>query len=510
MKALLSVSDKRGIVGFARALIELGYEIVSTGGTFKELSRAGLRVTDIYEVTKFPECFNGRVKTLNPYIHGGILYQRNNIYHKQEARSLGIKPIDLVCVNLYPFKETTQRSNDFSEIIENIDIGGPTMIRSSAKNFESVIVVTDPNDYGRVIEVLRDGKNSLSFRRDLMIKAFEHTASYDSMIANYMNERFNNGFGERQFIVGSKVFNTRYGENPHQKGALYQFDDFFEKNFFTIKGKASFNNLTDINSALKIASSFGSEKAVCIVKHGNPCGFAIKDTLIDSYSEALKADPLSAFGGVVAVNGVVDAELAKKMSETFLEVIVAGDFTNEALEVFITKKRLKLFSQKSPFLKRANDRMDFKHIDGGFVYQDSDCICDSEVKGAELVGDSGASIQQMQDLEIAWKVACLTKSNCVVYVKNGVMVAIGMGMTSRVDASICAIRKAKEMGIDLRGSVMASEAFFPFRDSIDEAAKVGVAAIIEPGGSIRDDEVIQAANEHNIALYFTSVRHFLH
>jgi len=510
MRALLSVSDKSGIVEFAKALSELGWEIISTGGTYKKLKENGIEVIEIDEVTKFPECFEGRVKTLNPYVHGGILYKRDNPSHQQQAKELGVEGIDLVCVNLYPFKETIDRTDDFDEIIENIDIGGPTMVRSSAKNFKDVIVVTSPKDYERVIEALREDKNSLEFRRDLMIKAFEHTASYDSMIANYMNDRFKDNFGEHRFIVGKKVFDTRYGENPHQNGALYQFGDFFSKNFHTIKGEASFNNLTDINGAVKIASSFGDERAICIVKHGNPCGFAIKDTLLDSYTQALKCDPVSAFGGVVAVNGVVDGELAKKMNEIFLEVIIAGDFTDEAIEIFSSKKRLKLFSQKSPTLKVAKDKFDFKHIEGGFVFQDSDCICDNEVRNAKVVSENGASITQAKDLEIAWKVAGLTKSNCVVYVKDGAMVAVGMGMTSRVDASICALRKAKEVGVDVTGAVMASEAFFPFRDSIDAAAKAGVSAIIEPGGSIRDDEVIQAANEHGIALYFTGVRHFLH
>jgi phosphoribosylaminoimidazolecarboxamide formyltransferase/IMP cyclohydrolase len=510
MRALLSVSNKSGIVEFAKGLSELGWEIISTGGTYKKLKENGINVIEIDEVTKFPECFEGRVKTLNPYVHGGILYKRDDEAHQKEAKELGISGIDLVCVNLYPFKETIQRTDDFDEIIENIDIGGPTMVRSAAKNFKDVIIVTNPNDYNLVLEALREDKNSLEFRRELMIKAFEHTASYDAMIANYMNDRFKDNFGEHRFIVGKKVFDTRYGENPHQNGALYQFEDFFSKNFYTLKGEASFNNLTDINGAVKIASSFGDDKAVCIVKHGNPCGFAIKDTLLEAYTEALKCDPVSAFGGVVAVNGVVDGELAKKMNEIFLEVIIAGDFTDEALEIFSSKKRLKLFAQKSPTLKTAKDKYDFKHIEGGFVFQNSDCICDNEVRNAKVVSEHGATISQMKDLEIAWKVAGLTKSNCVVYVKDGAMVAVGMGMTSRVDASVCALKKAKEMGLDVTGAVMASEAFFPFRDSIDAAAKAGVVAVIEPGGSIRDDEVIKAANEHKIALYFTGVRHFLH
>ncbi len=510
MRALLSVSDKSGIVEFAKGLEKLGWEIISTGGTYKRLSEAGVSVIEIDEVTKFPECFDGRVKTLNPYVHGGILYKRDNDSHNKQAKELGISGIDLVCVNLYPFKETIERTDDFSEIIENIDIGGPTMVRSSAKNFQDVLIVTTPDDYNLVLEAIKDKKDSLEFRRNLMIKAFEHTANYDVMIANYMNQRFNSGFGEYQFISGKKVFQTRYGENPHQDGALYEFEKHFTKNFKQIKGEASFNNLTDVNGALKIATSFGDENAVCIVKHGNPCGFAIKDTLLNSYKEALKCDPISAFGGVVAINGVVTKELALEMNKIFLEVIIAGDFEPDAIEVFSKKKRIKLFSQGSKKLVRAKDTHDFKHIDGGFVYQNSDCICDNEVKNAHLKSKFEASSQEKKDLEIAWKVAGLTKSNCVVYVKNGAMVAVGMGMTSRVDAAQCALKKAKEVGLDVSGSAMASEAFFPFRDSIDAAAKAGVKAVIEPGGSIRDDEVIEASNEHGISLYFTTVRHFLH
>jgi len=510
MRALLSVSDKSGIVEFAKGLEELGWEIISTGGTYKKLQEAGVKVIEIDEVTKFPECFEGRVKTLNPYVHGGILHKRGDEAHVAQARELGVEGIDLVCVNLYPFKATIDRTDDFDEIIENIDIGGPTMVRSAAKNFNDVLIVTDSGDYGVVLDALKNDTNTLEFRRDLMIKAFEHTASYDGMIANYMNKRFNNGFGEYQFITGKKVFQTRYGENPHQDGALYEFDSFFSDNFKQLKGEASFNNLTDVNGALKIASSFGDENAVCIVKHGNPCGFAIKDTLLESYTEALKCDPVSAFGGVVAVNGVVTKELAQKMNEIFLEVIIAADFEADALEVFESKKRIKLFAQGGTKLVMSNDSHDFKHIDGGFVYQNSDCICDNEVHNAKLQSKKEATAQEMKDLEIAWKVAGLTKSNCVVYVKNSAMVAVGMGMTSRVDAAQCALKKAKEMGLDVTGSAMASEAFFPFRDSIDAAAKAGVSAIIEPGGSIRDDEVIQASDEHGISLYFTTVRHFLH
>jgi phosphoribosylaminoimidazolecarboxamide formyltransferase/IMP cyclohydrolase len=510
MRALLSVSDKAGIVEFAQGLERQGWDIISTGGTYKKLNEAGVKVIEIDEVTKFPECFEGRVKTLNPYVHGGILHKRGDEAHVAQAKELGVEGIDLVCVNLYPFKETIERTEDFDEIIENIDIGGPTMVRSAAKNFNDVLIVTDAGDYDAVLLALENKEDTLEFRRGLMIKAFEHTAAYDSMIANYMNGRFNDGFGDYQFITGKKAFQTRYGENPHQKGALYEFDNHFTKNFKQVKGEASFNNINDVNGALKIASSFGDENAVCIVKHGNPCGFAIKDSLLESYTEALKCDPVSAFGGVVAVNGVVTKELAEKMNEIFLEVVMAADFDAEALEVFEKKKRLKLFAQGGKKLVMSNDTHDFKHVDGGFVYQNADCICDGEVHNAQRKSELTATEQEMKDLEIAWKVAGLTKSNCVVYVKDSAMVAVGMGMTSRVDAAQCALKKAKEMDLDVSGAAMASEAFFPFRDSIDAAAAAGVKAIIEPGGSIRDDEVIEAANEHGISLYFTTVRHFLH
>ncbi len=510
MRALISVSDKSGVENFAKELEKLGYEIISTGGTYKRLKEAGIKVVEASEVTKFPECFEGRVKTLNPFIHGGILHKRNDKNHIAQAKELNVQGIDLVCVNLYPFKATIEKTDDFDEIIENIDIGGPAMVRSAAKNFNDVIIVTDVVDYDNILNALKNGKNSVEFRRNLMIKAFEHTAAYDSMIANYMNKRFNEGFGEKQFIVGEKVMNTRYGENPHQKGALYQFDKHFSENFKTLKGEASFNNLNDLNGAVKIASAFGAENAVCISKHGNPCGFAMKKTLLESYKEALKCDPVSAFGGVVAVNGVVDKELATKMNEIFLEVVIAGKITAEAQAVFAKKKRIKLFEVGSEKLILANDPYDFKHIDGGFVYQQSDKVGADEVQNAELKSTRTATNQELKDLEIAYKVASLTKSNCVVYVKNSAMVAVGMGMTSRVDAARCALRKAKEMGLDVKGSALASEAFFPFRDSIDSAAEAGIKAIIEPGGSIRDDEVIEASNEAGIALYFSGIRHFLH
>ncbi len=510
MRALISVSDKSGVENFAKELVSLGYEIISTGGTYNKLKDAGIAVIEANEVTKFPECFEGRVKTLNPYIHGGILHRRDKQSHLDQAKELGVEGIDLVCVNLYPFKATIEKTDDFEEIIENIDIGGPAMVRSAAKNHDSVIIVTDVADYDVVLNNLKNDTNTQEFRRNMMIKAYEHTAAYDSMIANYMNKRFNNGMGAKQFIVGEKVFDTRYGENPHQKGALYEFDKHLSNKFITLKGEASFNNMGDISGAAKIASAFGDDNAVCIVKHGNPCGFAIKDTLLESYTEALKCDPISAFGGVVAVNGIVDLDLAVKMNEIFLEVVFAADFTAEAEVELNKKKRIKLFKQGTKKLEMADDAFNFKIVDGGFVFQDADKVEDDEVANSELKSKREATAQEVKDMEIAYKVASLTKSNCVVYVKNSAMVAVGMGMTSRVDAAKAALRKAEDLGLDVSGSVLASEAFFPFRDSIDAAQEAGVKCVIEPGGSIRDDEIIEAADEFGMALYFSGKRHFLH
>lgn len=510
MTALLSVSDKSGIVEFAQELVKLGYEILSTGGTLKVLKENNIQALDVAQYTQSPEMFDGRVKTLHPKIHGGILHRRKNQEDVAKAQEFGIRDISLVCVNLYPFKATIERTDDFEEIIENIDIGGPSMVRAAAKNFESVLILTNPKDYQEVLTRLKNNQNTLEFRQSMMIKAFEHTASYDCMIANYMNQRFKGGFGDSHFISGRLVSPTRYGENPHQKGAYYEFGDFYSMTFKRLKGEISFNNLTDINSAVKIASSFGERPCVCIVKHANPCGFALKDNLVESYIEALKCDSISAFGGVVAVNGIVDLDLAQEINKIFIEVLVAPEITSEALALFETKKKIKLFTCGGKYLKFPKDTQDFKHIAGGFVLQDSDKIALDEVKNAQCVSQKVATESQMQDLEIAYKVASLVKSNCVVYVKDSAMVAVGMGMTSRVDAAKAAIRKAQEMGLDLRGCVLASEAFFPFKDSVEEAHKVGVSAIIEPGGSIRDKEVIECANANGIALYFTGKRHFLH
>ena len=510
MRALISVSDKSGVVEFAKGLEALGWEILSTGGTYKVLKENGIKALEVSEYTKSPEMFDGRVKTLHPKIHGGILHRRDIKEHVEDAKKHDIGAIDLVCVNLYPFKATIKRTDNFDEIIENIDIGGPAMVRSAAKNHASVLILTDAKDYGLTLEKLQNNSVDLEFRRYLMIKAYEHTASYDSMIANYMNDRFNGGFGASRFIAGKKVFDCRYGENPHQKGAVYEYDDFISKNFKVLKGEASFNNMTDLNSAVAIASAFGNAPAVVICKHGNPCGFAIKENLLESYKAALKCDPISAFGGVVAINGKLTKELALATKEVFTEVIIAASVEPEALAIYSDKKRTKIFSTESEFLLASTESFNYKAIDGGFVFQERDKVSDDEVANAKLMSKKSANEAELNDLKIAWKIAALTKSNCVAYVKNGALVAIGMGMTSRVDAARAAVAKANDMGLDLTGCALASEAFFPFRDSIDIAAKVGVKNVIQPGGSIRDDEVIAACDEHGMSLYFTGIRHFWH
>ncbi|MDR2906320.1 MAG: bifunctional phosphoribosylaminoimidazolecarboxamide formyltransferase/IMP cyclohydrolase [Helicobacteraceae bacterium] len=508
-RALLSVSDKRGVVKFARELSALGYEIISTGGTLKTLADAGIKAIEAGEITGFGELFDGRVKTLHPKIHGGILFRRDHTGDRETAAAKNIAAIDLVCVNLYPFEATAKRTDDFAEIIENIDIGGPAMVRSAAKNFKSVLIVTDPKDYDRVGNALLNGADDYEFRAALMIKAYEHTARYDSAIAGYMNRRFAKTPAYLP-IAGTLARELRYGENPHQKGFLYEFDGFYSEQFKVLRGEPSFNNLTDISAAIKLARAF-DENAVAIVKHGNPCGFALRENFCEAWSEALRSDSLSAYGGVAAVNGKVDENLAAKMNEIFLEVIVAPSFTDGAIAAFSAKKRLKLFQVgEGDRLPNLADWLDFKHILGGFVAQDSDAPSVAEIDGAKCVTKIAPSAAQIADLKVAWIIAALTKSNCVAYVKNRALVAIGMGMTSRVDAAAAALRKAAQMEIDVAGAAMASEAFFPFRDSVDAAAAGGVTAIAEPGGSVRDDEVIAAANERKIAMLFTGVRHFLH
>jgi phosphoribosylaminoimidazolecarboxamide formyltransferase/IMP cyclohydrolase len=506
VRALISVSDKTNIDILAKFLINNKYEIISTGGTLKFLKDKGIDCIDISSITHFPEMLDGRVKTLHPFIHGGILHKRDNQEHLATIKKHGIRPIDLVCVNLYPFVETTKKTDDFDEIIENIDIGGPSLIRASAKNFKDCLILTDISQYEPVMDAIKNKKDNFEFRRDLMIKAYENTASYDSFIANYMGERYSDKFPENKSITATKVMDTRYGENPHQQGALYQFDDYFD-DMKVLKGELSFNNIADIDGAVKIISNFADKKCVAIVKHGNACGFAVSDDINDAYDKSLICDTLSAYGGVIAIGDIINQDLARKLNKIFFEVIISYGMDDKALEVFASKKRVKIITISK---NNTQNKIHFKSINGGFLLQNSDDITDEEVYNAKQVSTKSANTAMMNDLNIANKISALTKSNCISCVKDGVLLAIGMGMTSRIDAMKFALDKAVAKKIDTKGSSISSEAFFPFKDSVELANRYNISAIIEPGGSIRDDEVIQCANENDIALYFSGKRHFLH
>jgi len=506
LRALISVSDKNGVDKLASFLVGIGYEIVSTGGTLKFLVDRGIDCIDISEVSGFPEILDGRVKTLHPSIHGGILYKRDDENHIATIKKHNISSIDLVCVNLYPFKQTTKKTNDFDEIIENIDIGGPSLIRASAKNFKACIILTDISQYDDTINAIKNKTDDYEFRKSLMIKAYEHTASYDAFIANYFNERENGGFNETKTITATKVMDTRYGENPHQKGSLYQFDDYFN-DMKVLKGELSFNNISDMDGAIKIISSFSNQKCVAIVKHSNACGFGLDDNIGEAYKKSLICDSLSAYGGVIAVNGVIDEALAMEINKIFFEVIISYGMNDDALNVFAKKKRVKIITVSQ---KNIKNKIEFKSINGGFLLQTSDRVEDHEVLNSKCMTKKTASTNEMQDLAIANKLSALTKSNCITCVKDGVLLAIGMGMTSRVDAMRFALDKAKKQGIDISSSSISSEAFFPFKDSIELANEYNIGSIIQPGGSIRDDEVIEEADKNDIALYFSGIRHFLH
>ncbi len=510
-RALLSVSNKTGIVDFAKKLEELGYEIISSSGTARELRDYGIKVTEVSEVTGFPEIMGGRVKTLHPKIHGGLLAVRDNPEYMAQLEEQKIIPIDIVAINLYPFEETVNRGADLDELIENIDIGGPAMVRASAKNHKFVTIIVDPNDYDSVINELKEnGETSLETRRKLALKAFRHTAFYDSIIASVLNEKFgiNEKFPEEYTIPVRKEAELRYGENPHQEASLYVSP--VEKGLSiaeseVIHGKAmSYNNYLDADAALNLVKEFEDTTAV-IVKHLNPCGVAIGETLEEAYRTALSRDPKSAFGGIVALNKTVDVDTAKALTEIFLEVVIAPDYFKDALEILKTKKNLRIVKAKN-FHKKP-EGLDYRRLSGGLLVQDRDLELFNELK---VVTDRKPTEKEMEDLIFAFKIVKHVKSNAVVIAKDKKSVGIGPGQTSRVDSLETAIKKAREFEIPIEGSVLASEAFFPFRDSIDEAAQYGIKAIIQPGGSIRDNEVIEAANEHGIAMVFTGMRHFKH
>jgi phosphoribosylaminoimidazolecarboxamide formyltransferase/IMP cyclohydrolase len=510
-RALISVSDKTGIVEFAKELVNLGYQIVSSSGTAKHLKENGIDVVEVSQITGFPEILDGRVKTLHPKIHGGILAVRDNPQHIKQLQENGIAPIDIVAINLYPFEKTVKKGSNLEGIIENIDIGGPAMVRASAKNYKYVAIITDPSDYDLVINELKtNGEVSLKTRQLLSLKAFRHTALYDSIISNVLNQKFgiNEDFPEELTIPMRKKSSLRYGENPHQKASLYinpMEEGLSVADSEILQGKEmSYNNYLDVEASLLLVKEFENPACV-IVKHNNPCGVAESDNILEAYKLALQTDPKSAFGGIVAFNRELDKETAQALTEIFLEVVVAPSFSQEALEVLKSKKNLRVVKIKN--FEKSPEGKDLKRLSGGYLIQDRD---KGLYETLELVTQRQPTEKELQDLIFALKVVKHVKSNAVVIAKDKRSIGIGVGQTSRVDSLETAVKKAQEFGLPLEGSVLASEAFFPFRDSIDFATKYGIKAVIQPGGSIRDNEVIQACNEYGIAMIFTKMRHFKH
>ena len=506
------MSDKTGIVDFARKLEELGYEVVSTGGTARTLTENGVSVTGISEVTGFPECLDGRVKTLHPAVHAGILAMRSNPEHMAQLQELGITPIDVVAINLYPFKQTILKEGvTLEEAIENIDIGGPTMIRAAAKNWQDVAVIVDPSDYDAVIEGLKNGDLSRETKFHLAAKVFEHTAAYDALISSYLRKQMGGDpFPEELTLTFEKVQQMRYGENPHQKGAFYREIGAAANTLAAAKqlhGKElSYNNVNDANGALEILKEFGTEKPCAVaVKHTNPCGVGVGDTLLEAYLNAYNSDPVSIYGGIVALNRKVDLATAEELAKIFLEIIIAPGFDEDAFERLAKKKNIRLMELPACAEPNQPGTLDMKKVAGGLLVQ----ALDTQLLGDEMkvVTKRAPTDAEMKELLFAWKVVKQTKSNAIVLAKDQATVGVGPGQTNRVTALDLAIRYA---GDKANGSVMASDAFFPFSDCVELAAKHGITAIIQPGGSIRDEDSIKAADEAGIAMVFTGVRHFKH
>jgi phosphoribosylaminoimidazolecarboxamide formyltransferase / IMP cyclohydrolase len=514
-RALISVSNKNGILDFARGISELGIEILSTGGTAKMLRDAGVNVKDVSEFTGFPEMLDGRVKTLHPKIHGGLLGRRNNTEHVKQMKQYGIEPIDLVVVNLYPFEQTVAKPGcTLEDAIENIDIGGPTMLRSAAKNYTDVAVVVSPRDYGRVLEEIRKtGAVSLKTRFELCRTVFLHTARYDSAISAWLDNQVpadeKTRFPNILTLQFEKIQNLRYGENPHQQGAFYREFGRKEPSVSSAKqlqGKEmSFNNFLDANSALELAKEY-SQTAAVIVKHNNPCGVATASTPVEAYRKARDCDPVSAFGGVIAFNRMVDYDTAKELTATFVEVVVAPEFAPDALDELRKKKDVRILDI-GPSVTGTPEGMDLKKIVGGLIYQDRDLGRISDVKALRVATKRNPTDDEYEALAFAWKVCKHVKSNAVVFTTRDMTIGIGAGQMSRLDSVRLAKIKAQ---FPLMGTVLASDAFFPFRDGLDEAAEAGVKAVIQPGGSLKDEEVINAAEEHGIAMIMTGMRHFRH
>jgi phosphoribosylaminoimidazolecarboxamide formyltransferase/IMP cyclohydrolase len=508
-RALLSVSDKTGLVEFATALNELKWELVSTGGTARVLREAGLPCLDVSDITHFPEMLDGRVKTLHPAVHGGLLARRDLPEHMAAIAEHGIDPIDLVCVNLYPFKRTARTPGATpDEIIEQIDIGGPSMVRSGAKNFASVMVVVDPADYSRVLEALRGAADAIVLRRELAAKVFAHTAAYDSAIAAWFVAQRGEQFPERLTVSLERAQSLRYGENPGQLAAFYVEEPGAGLASLKQRGgkELSFNNLADLEGALLATAPFASEPCCAIVKHTTPCGLATGRTAAEAYRKALACDPMSAFGSVIAFTVPVDEETAAAVALLFVECVVAPSYTPEALRALGEKKNLRVLEGDA---KERPDALDFKRVRGGVLAQEppSTVLDDTNWK---VVSQRQPTPEERVDLLFAWRAVACVKSNAIVLARGGATIGIGAGQMSRVDAAFLAVHKARAAGHETAGAVLGSDAYFPFRDGVDQAAEAGVRAIVQPGGSVRDEEVIAAANEHGITMVFTGRRTFRH
>ena len=515
-RALISVSDKTGVVEFARGLAQAGVEILSTGGTASLLRDNNLEVIEVGDYTGFPEMMDGRVKTLHPKVHGGILGRRG--IDDEVMNKHGIGRIDLVAVNLYPFQQTVANPDcDLPTAIENIDIGGPTMIRAAAKNHKDVAVVVNPEDYQAILDEMTGNNSILSAetRYRLAVKTFEHTAQYDGAIANYLGAIDINGekrdFSDTINLQYRQTQTMRYGENPHQKAAFFVEEQITEASIATarqLQGKElSYNNIADTDAALECVKQFAEGPTCVIVKHANPCGVATGKSLFEAYDRAYSTDPESAFGGIIAFNETLDAETAQAIVDRqFVEVIIAPAVSDAAAEVIASKKNVRLL-ECGVWSAEDIHRLDFKRVNGGLLVQDADLALYNDLK---VVSKRQPTEKEMEDLLFSWRVAKFVKSNAIVYGKNNMTIGVGAGQMSRVNSARIAGIKAEHAGLEVRGSVMASDAFFPFRDGIDNAAEAGIVAVIQPGGSMRDDEAIAAADEHGMAMIFTGMRHFRH
>lgn len=516
-RALVSVSDKTGLVDFVKGLQAAGWQIIATGGTQKLLEESGVKTIGISEVTGFPEICDGRVKTLHPKVHGALLARRDEPSHLEALQQNGIGLIDLVCVNLYPFRQTiAKEGTTMAEAIEKIDIGGPSMLRSAAKNWNDVTVVCDPSDYERVLsEIQTEGNTRKQTRLELSAKAYTHTAEYDICIATYMRKAA--GLNEKLFLEYDLKQSLRYGENPHQQASFYasmQPSSYSLASARQLHGKElSYNNIQDANAALNIVREFGQTPFCVGLKHMNPCGAAIGKDGVDAWSKAYEADKVSIFGGIVATNCIVDKQMAELMRPIFLEIIMAPQFTNEALEVLETKKNLRLLEVN--MISSASQPMQYVSVNGGLLAQQSD-IQTAQLTPEMCVTEMQPTEQQMSDLQFGWRIVKHVKSNAIVVVKNGRTYGVGAGQMNRVGSAAIALKQAQESlaaeGKDIKqaGLVMASDGFFPFGDSVESAAEYGITAIVQPGGSVRDNESVDAANNHHIAMLFTGMRHFKH